>query len=60
LALSLFRGGSISVAAAARIADLPLARFLEILSSLKIPVATADAGELAIELSLARRWLGNQ
>jgi len=60
LALSLFRGGSISVAAAARIADLPLARFLEILSSLKIPVATADAGELAIELSLARSWLGNQ
>ena len=48
------------MAAAARIADLPLARFLEILSSLKIPVATADAGELAIELSLARRWLGNQ
>ena len=44
LALSLFRSGSISVGSAAQIAGLPLPRFLEILSSLKIPVGGNGGG----------------
>ena len=58
LALSLFRSGSISVGSAALIAALPLPRFLEILSSLKIPVVEAEHGELDADLAAARRWLG--
>ncbi|QPN70407.1 UPF0175 family protein [Synechococcus sp. CBW1108] len=58
LALSLFRSGSISVGAAAQIAGLPLPRFLEILSSLKIPVVDAEQGELDADLAAARRWFG--
>lgn len=58
LALSLFRTGSISVGSAAQIAGLPLPRFLEILSSLKIPVVEGTAAELEDELAQARCWLG--
>jgi len=36
---------------------LPLPRFLEILSSLKIPVAEGDAADLQDDLANARRWL---
>jgi len=57
LALSLFRSGSISVASAVRVADLPLPRFLEILASLKIPVVEGDATDLQDDLAAARRWL---
>jgi predicted HTH domain antitoxin len=57
LALSLFRAGSISVASAAQVAGLPLPRFLEILSSLKIPVVEGDAADLQEDLANARRWL---
>jgi antitoxin (DNA-binding transcriptional repressor) of toxin-antitoxin stability system len=57
LALSLFRSGSISVASAARVADLPLPRFLEILAALKIPVGEGDATDLQDDLAAARRWL---
>ncbi len=57
LALSLFRSGSISVASAARVADLPLPRFLEILAALKIPVVEGDATDLQDDLAAARRWL---
>ncbi|MFZ4803224.1 MAG: UPF0175 family protein [Synechococcus lacustris] len=60
LALSLFRSGSISVGSAAQIAGLPLPRFMEILSSLKIPVVEGDQAELDDDLALARRWLGEQ
>ena len=58
LALSLFRSGSISVGSAAQIAGLPLPRFLEILSSLKIPLVKGTSAELEDELAQARRWLG--
>ena len=57
LALSLFRAGSISAASAAQVAGLPLPRFLEILSSLKIPVVEGDAADLQEDLANARRWL---
>ena len=57
LALSLFRAGSISVASAAQVAGLPLPRFLEILSSLKIPVVEGESAELQEDLANARLWL---
>ncbi|CAK6697502.1 UPF0175 family protein [Synechococcus sp. CBW1107] len=58
LALSLFQAGSLSVGVAARIAGLPLPRFLEILASLRIPVADGSEAELDDDLAQARRWLG--
>ena len=58
LALSLFQAGSLSVGSAARIAGMPLPRFLEILASLRIPVADASDADLDDELAQARRWLG--
>lgn len=54
----LFQAGSLSVGSAARIAGLPLPRFLEILASLRIPVADTSAAEMNDELAQARRWLG--
>lgn len=57
LAVSLFRGGSLSVGAAAEVAGLPLTRVLEILSSLQIPIADGDASELESDLAAARLWL---
>ena len=54
----LFQARSLSVGSAARIAGLPLPRFLEILASLRIPVADTSAAELNDELAQARRWLG--
>jgi predicted HTH domain antitoxin len=58
LALSLFQAGSLSVGSAARIAGMPLPRFLKILASLRIPVADASDADLNDELEQARRWLG--
>jgi predicted HTH domain antitoxin len=57
LALSLFRSGSLSVAAAAQVAGITLPRFLELLASLQIPVAGGDVAELQNDLAVARRWL---
>lgn len=45
------------MASAARVADLPLPRFLEILAALKIPVLEGDATDLQDDLAAARRWL---
>ncbi|MBM5785559.1 MAG: hypothetical protein FJ076_12220, partial [Cyanobacteria bacterium K_DeepCast_35m_m1_288] len=53
-ALSLFQAGSLSVGSAARIAGMPLPRFLEILASLRIPVADASDADLDDELAQAR------
>lgn len=62
LALSLVQSGHLSVGSAARLAGLPLPRFLTLLSSLKIPVAGAPceaeaAADLEADLAAARRWL---
>lgn len=57
LALSLFQAGSQSVASAAQVAGLPLTRFLEILSALRIPVVQTSAEDLQDDLATARRWL---
>jgi len=45
------------VASAAQVAGLPLSRFLEILSSLKIPVVEGGSAELQEDLANARLWL---
>ena len=58
LALTLIQSGSISTAAAARIAGLPLPHFLELLSSLRIPLSSSDPAEIGSDLEAARRWLG--
>jgi predicted HTH domain antitoxin len=58
LALLLFQAGSLSVGSAARIAGMSLPRFLEILASLRIPVADASDTDLDDELAQAHRWLG--
>jgi len=39
------------------VAGLPLPRYLEILSSLEIPVVEGDAAGLQDDLANARRWL---
>lgn len=62
LALSLLEAGHLSVGSAARLAGLPLPRFLTLLSSLHIPVAgaadePAAQSELEADLAAARRWL---
>lgn len=62
LALSLLQAGHLSVGSAARLAGLPLPRFLTLLSSLQIPVAGAAAeaeaqADLDADLAAARRWL---
>jgi len=43
------------VASAARVADLPLPRFLDILAALKIPVVEGDATDLQDDLAAAHR-----
>ena len=45
------------MASAAQVAGLPLPRFLEILSSLKIPVVEGGTEDLQEDLAIARRWL---
>ena len=57
-AMALFQSGSISTAAAARMAGLPLPHFLELLSSLGIPLSSSDPAEIGSDLEAARRWLG--
>jgi hypothetical protein len=39
------------------VAGLPLPRFLEILSALRIPVVQTSAEDLQDDLATARRWL---
>lgn len=58
LALTLIQSGSVSTAAAARIAGLELPCFLELLSSLKIPLTSSDPADTRSDLDAARRWLG--
>ncbi|WP_353617900.1 UPF0175 family protein [Synechococcus sp. CCY 0621] len=57
-AMALVQSGSISTAAATRIAGLPLPHFLELLSSLRIPLSSSDPADTGSDLEAARRWLG--
>ncbi|MCP9915193.1 UPF0175 family protein [Cyanobium sp. ATX 6F1] len=58
MTLTLIQSGSISTAAAARLADLPLPRFLELLSNLKLPLCSSDPADTRSDLEAARRGLG--
>ncbi len=60
LAVSLFRGGSVSVGFAARVAGKPLADMLTLLSSLGIPITGNDMvpdDVVRSELDEAQDWL---
>ncbi len=52
LALQLFQAGSVTLAKAARIADMPVAGFMELLARFDIPVVDYPVGELADEAVL--------
>ncbi|MDR2214126.1 MAG: type II toxin-antitoxin system Phd/YefM family antitoxin [Pseudomonadales bacterium] len=60
LAVALFRGGSVSVGFAARMANKPLAEMLSLLSSQGIPLTGGNntvADEVCAEMQQARNWL---
>jgi predicted HTH domain antitoxin len=57
LAVALFRGGDISVATAAKVAQVPLAEMLGQLSALGIPLYGGTPAEAAQEIDTGARWL---
>ncbi len=57
LATALFRDGHLSLARAARLADMPLSAFISHLSRLGIPVVTLDAAETIRDLDTLDEWL---
>ncbi|MCL2830148.1 MAG: UPF0175 family protein [Betaproteobacteria bacterium] len=60
MAVSLFRSGAVSAGFAARMADMPLAGMLRLLSSQGIPLTgegKAAADETREEMRRARHWL---
>jgi len=57
LAVALFRSGDISTAAAARVAQVPLAEMLEQLSALGMPLFGGSAVEAAGEIDVGEQWL---
>lgn len=61
LAVALFRGGDISVATAAKVAQVPLAEMLGQLSALGIPLYGGTPDEAVQEIDTGARWmkLGN-
>jgi predicted HTH domain antitoxin len=54
-AMALFQSGSISTAAAARMAGLPLPHFLELLSSLRIPISSSDPADTSSDLEALKK-----
>ncbi|WP_058556100.1 UPF0175 family protein [Thiohalocapsa sp. ML1] len=59
LATALFRDGSLSLARAARLAEMPLSQFIAHLSRLGIPVVALNADEAAADLDTLESWLGS-
>ena len=59
LATALFRDGSLSLARAARLAEMPLAEFIAHVSRLSIPVVGLDADEAAADLDTLESWLAS-
>jgi predicted HTH domain antitoxin len=55
IARTLFQSGSISTSAAARIAGLPLPHFLELLSSLRIPISSSDPADTCSDLEALKK-----
>lgn len=59
LAVSLFRSGDISVATAARVAQVSLADMLSQLSDLGIPLYGGTTTEIVQEMNAGAQWLAN-
>lgn len=59
LATALFRDGSLSLARAARLAEMPLAGFVAHVSRLGIPVVALDADETEADLDRLESWLAS-
>lgn len=57
LAVSLFRGGDISVATAARVAQVPLADMLSLLSGMGIPLYGGAPADAVQEMENGAEWL---
>lgn len=59
MAVSLFRGGSVSAGFAARLANKPLAEMLTLLSSLGIPLTGEGRaeGKVSLDMRCGRDWL---
>ena len=57
MAVSLFKDRLVTVAAAAKLADEPLAAMLTRLARLGVPVADYDAAALAAEVAQGAAWL---
>lgn len=56
-AATLFAHGSLSLAQAARLADMPLATFISYVSLQGVPVVSHDATEVVRDLQTLDRWL---
>jgi predicted HTH domain antitoxin len=59
LATALFRDGHLSLARAARVAQMPLADFIAHLSRLGIPVIQMSAPDTACDLETLDQWLAS-
>lgn len=57
LAVSLFRGGDISAATAAQVAQVPLADMLQLLSDSGIPLYAGSPEDAVQEMDTGARWL---
>lgn len=60
LAVALFRGGDISATAAARVAGLPLADMLALLSAMQIPLYGGSPDEATTEIDVGAAWLARR
>lgn len=58
LAVVLVKGGSVSVGFAARMSGMPLPAFLELISSMGIPLTGNGPEETKSDLEIGRSWLG--
>jgi predicted HTH domain antitoxin len=59
LATALFREGNLSLASAARLAEMPIGDFVTHLSRLGIPVVQLDAGDAERDMDTLDEWLGS-
>lgn len=59
LATALFRDGHLSLARAARLAEMPVPQFVTHVSRLGIPVVKLDADEVSQDLDTLDQWLAS-
>lgn len=59
LATALFRDGNLSLARAAHLADMPVARFVAHVSRLGIPVVKLEAEETRRDMDTLEEWLAS-